>query len=89
MARAVMKYAFAALLALLSTQALLPSFRVAAAIEIVCSKEAEKRTPRETRSIQADAKVRQDAPAYVSRTRPAPDTAALFQRPPPLSSLFS
>ncbi len=89
MARAVMKYAFAALLALLSTQAVMPSARAVAAIEMACGSETEKQTPREARRIRADAPGRQDAPVYVSRTRPEPDTAALFQRPPPLFFLCS
>jgi hypothetical protein len=84
-----MKYAFAALLALLSTQAVVPSLRVAAAIEVVCCKEIEQQTPREAQRIGTEAQVPQNAPAYASRTKPEPDTAALFQRPPPLSFLFS
>ncbi len=93
MAREVMKYAFAALLALLSTQAVVPSVRVAAAIEMVYSVQLEhgdhKQTPRETRRTRAEVRIRRNAPAYVSRTRPEPYTSALFQRPPPPSSLFS
>ena len=89
MARAIMKYAFAALLALLSTQAVARSLRIAAAIEVVRCKETEQQTPRETQRIWAEVQVRQNAAAYVSRTKPEPDTAALFQRPPPFSFLFS
>ena len=83
-----MKYAFAALLALLSTQAGVPSVRVVSAIEIVCCWEAEQQTPREARRIRADIQARQPALAYVSRTRHTPDIAVLFQRPPPTPSLF-
>jgi hypothetical protein len=89
MARAVMKYAFAALLALLSTQAVALSVRVATAIEVVYSNEAEQQAPREARRVLVNAPIRQATPAYVSRTRPEPYTPALFQRPPPLSSLCS
>ena len=89
MARAVTKYAFAALLALLSTQAVVQSVRIVTAIEIVCSTEAEQQTPREARRIRADIQAGQPAPTYVSRTRPEPDAAVLFQRPPPTLSLFS
>jgi hypothetical protein len=90
MARAVAQYAFAALLALLSTQALVPSLRAAPGIEIVCSSEAEQRVPREVRRIRAACvQVRPPAPPYVSRTRPEPDAVVLFQRPPPTPSLFS
>jgi hypothetical protein len=88
-----MKCAFAALLAVLSAQAVVPSVRVVAAIEIVCGANlehrTEKQTPREARLIRADSRVRRNAPAYVSRIRPEPDTAALFQRPPPSTSFFS
>jgi hypothetical protein len=89
MARAVAKYVFAAMLALLSTQAAVPSVRVVAGIEIVWSSEAEQQTPREARRIRVDIRAAQTAPAYVSRTGPEPDAAILFQRPPPTASLFS
>jgi hypothetical protein len=89
MARAVTKCVFAALLALLSTQAVTSSMRVAAAIEIVCGSRAVQEVPRKGRRIRTDAQVRQAAPTYVSRTKPEPDTAALFQRPPPQISFFS
>jgi hypothetical protein len=44
-ARAALKYVFAALLAILSTQAVEPSVRAAAAIEIVCGSRAEQQVP--------------------------------------------
>jgi len=84
-----MKYAFAALLALLSTQAVAPPVRVAPAIESVWHRQTEQQVLREGRRTRTDLPVQLAAPAYVSRTRPEPDTAALFQRPPPLLSLFS
>jgi len=88
-----MKCAFAALLALFSAQAVVPSVGAAAAIEIVCGARLEHRTehriPLEEPRIRAGVQIPQGAPAYVSRIRPEPDSAALFQRPPPLSSLFS
>src|ERR1039457_5692138 len=80
MARAVAKYVFAALLALLSTQAAVPSVRLVAGIEIVWCTEAEQQTPREARLIRADIQAGQPVPTYVSRTRPEPDAAVLFQR---------
>jgi hypothetical protein len=89
MARAVVKCVFATLLALLSTQVVAPSVRVVTAIEIVCSAEVEQQTPKATRLGQADVPVRQPVPAYVSRTRPEPDNAVPFQRPPPRPSFFS
>jgi hypothetical protein len=78
-----MKCAFVALLALLSAQAGVPSARVVTAIEMVCANEAKEQTPQETRRSGAGVRVLQSAPAYASRIRPEPDTAALFQRPPP------
>jgi hypothetical protein len=89
MARAAAKYAFAALLALLSTQAAVPSLRVVTAIEIVCRTEAEQQTPREARHVRADLQAPPPAPPYLSRTKPEPDAAVLFQRPPPSTSLIS
>jgi hypothetical protein len=88
-----MKYAFAALLALLSTQAVVPPVRGVAAFEMVCSihleDRTEKQTPRDARRIRANVQVLQNARPYVSRTKPQLDIAVLFQRPPPRSSLFS
>jgi hypothetical protein len=89
MARAVVRYAFIALLALLSTQGVVPSVRVLVGFEVVCSAEAEQQTPRKSYPIRTAAPTRQSAPYYVSRNRPEPDTTALFQRPPPIRSLFA
>ena len=89
MARAAAKYIFAALLALVSTQAVMPSVRVVAAAEIVWCAEAEQQTPREARHIRVNIQAGRPAPAYVSRARPEPAAAVLFQRPPPETSLFS
>jgi hypothetical protein len=89
MARAIAKNVFAALLALLSTQAAAPSLRVVTSIEIVCSTEAEQPAPRIVSRIPVDLLAARPAPAYVSRTTPEPDAAVLFQRPPPSLSLFS
>ena len=86
MARAILKYTFAALLALLSTQAVTPQTRVCAAIELVCSQQAEEHAPRKARASWVAPLVRQITRGYISRTRPEPAAAALFQRPPP--SLF-
>jgi len=84
-----MEHVFAALLALLSAQAAVPSVRFVAAFEIVCCTEAEQQTPREARRTRADVQVREPAPAYVSLAKPEPDTAVLFQRPPPALPLFA
>jgi hypothetical protein len=88
MARLALQYVFAALLALLFTQAVVPSVRVATTIEIVCRSEVEQ-IALETRRIPADMPLPQPVLTYVSRIRPEPYAAILFQRPPPQSSLFS
>ena len=89
MARSALQYVFAALLALLSTRAVVPSVRIAVTIEIVCRSEAEQQIPLEAPCIWADEPVLQSVLTYVSRTKPEPDAAVLFQRPPPLTFLFS
>lgn len=91
MARSALQYVFVALFALLSAQAVVPSVRVVATIEIVCRSEAEaeQEIPREARRVPADAPILPSAVTYVSRTQPEPDASVLFQRPPPVSSLFS
>ena len=89
MARAVAQYVFAALLALLSTPVGVPSVRVVSAIEIVWCAEAEHQTPAEAVRIKPDRPVTRFQPAYASRTLPAPDVSALFQRPPPPASSCS
>lgn len=89
MARLALQYVFAALLALLFTQAVVPSVRVRTTIEIVCRSEEEQRIALETRRIPADKPIPQPVLTYVSRIRPEPYAAILFQRPPPQTSLFS
>ena len=88
MARAALKYVFAALLTLLSAQAVVPCPRVIAAIEIVWGTEAEQQPAQETTSAPPVIQARRSALPYASRTRPEPDSAVLFQRPPPAGSLF-
>jgi hypothetical protein len=88
MARAVLKYAFAALLAFLSTQAVVPSPPIKAGIEFVCSTKAEQQITQEARGIRPAIRVRQTAPPYTSRTKSEPDAAVLFERPPPTFSLL-
>jgi hypothetical protein len=89
MARAVLKYAFAALLAFLSTQAVVPSPSIKAGIEFVCSAKAERQVIEEGRVVRPTIRVRQTAPSYTSRAKSEPDAAVLFERPPPTFSLFS
>ena len=89
MARTVAKYVFAALLALLLPQTAGPCFKVAAGVEIANSTGARQQAPREARlapclELQASQPA---APSYRSQTRPEPEIAALFQRPPPGPSL--
>ena len=90
MARAAVKYAFAALLALLSTQGVLPSARVVAAAQILWIAEAREQVPETVRPAPPQIEVRQ-APllSYRSRIKPEPDAPVLFQRPPPSASLFT
>lgn len=88
MARAVLKYTFAAVLALLSVQAGVPFTHVVAGIEIVCCTEAEQQSPREAPSVRPQTPNQQPVLPYASRTPPEPDGAVLFQRPPPSPSLF-
>jgi hypothetical protein len=89
MARAVTKYVFAALLAVLSTQAVVPSVRVAPAIEIVCSTRAKQRIPQNTRNLAIARHTRPPVPAYISCARPEPSAPILIQRPPPPPSVFA
>lgn len=89
MARAVAHYVVAALLALLSTQAAVPSVRLKPAGEIIWCSESERQTfiERVTRDGRERRVVRESP--YESRILPPPDSAALFQRPPPVSFFFS
>ena len=54
MAQLALQYVFAALLALLFTQAVVPSVCVRTTIEIVCRSEEEQQIALETRRIPAD-----------------------------------
>ncbi|MGE5644373.1 MAG: hypothetical protein ACM336_01145 [Acidobacteriota bacterium] len=84
------KYVFAALLAFFSAQAGVPSALVAPAAEIVWCTEAKKQAPREVALVRpAATPVPRPTPSYLSRTAPEPDSAVLFQRPPPAFSSFS
>ena len=86
MARAFLKYAFVALLALFTTQAVVPMPRVAAAILFVCDAEVEQRVPADSQARHKETPLA--APGYRSCPRPDPDAAVLYQRPPPAGSLF-
>lgn len=89
MARAVAQYVVAALLALLSTHAAVPSARLISAAEIVWCGESEGQSSHECAPLKRqERRVNHQPSAYESRILPAPDSAVLFQRPPPVSSLF-
>src|ERR1700679_792485 len=66
MARAVTKCVFAALLALLSTQAVTPSMRVAAAIEVVRCSHTVQEAPRKARRIRTEAPLCSNVPLLQS-----------------------
>jgi hypothetical protein len=87
-ARAALKYVFVAVLALFSVQVVAP-VRVVTTIEFTYRNEAKQKAPRAVCTPRSEERVRLSAPGYESRTRPEPFLAALFQRPPPLSPLFS
>lgn len=89
MARTVLKYVFAALLALLCTQAVAPTPRIGAGIEIVCSIGTEQQALQDAVRHRRELQVRRVLSWYASRTQPEPTTVALFQRPPPAVPLFS
>ena len=89
MAQAAANYVLAALLALLSTQAVAPSIRVAAAVEIVWRADAQQQRTVEVRRIWPSIQKLSSAPAYVSRITAELLSAVLFQRPPPAPSLHA
>ena len=89
MARAMLKYVFAALLALLYAQAFVPTPRTTAAIVIVWESEAEQQAPCDARPVRAPRRHAPPAIPYVSRFAPGPNIPALFQRPPPAVLFFS
>jgi hypothetical protein len=89
MARAVAKYVFAALLALLTAQTAVPSRHLASAAEIVWCAETEQQAAEQVRPILLHRRVRLPILTYASRISPQPDAPVLFQRPPPATALFS
>lgn len=89
MSRAVVKYVFATLLVLLSTQSVVPSARVVSAVAIVCCAKAEQQASQETRCVRLYRRVLKSAPAYQSWTGTESNSPVLFQRPPPAPSLFA
>jgi hypothetical protein len=87
MGRAAAQYVFAALLALLTAQAVVPCTRVERAAIVWCA-ESEQRVAEETRPARSFARQPVPTPSYRSRTAPEPVSNPIFQRPPPQSSLF-
>jgi len=81
------------MLALLATQAAVPSVRVVAAFEVAWltrtgEQQQAPRTLRKPRRIQRTAPLPQP-PAYLSPASPEPDRVLLYQLPPPDSSFAS
>jgi hypothetical protein len=89
MAQAVAKCLFAALLAMLSAQAVVPRTRVSTHIEAVGRTETQQQLPRAVTSARSKLRLQSPTPAYTSRAQAAPDIAILFQRPPPASFLVA
>jgi hypothetical protein len=88
MARAAAQFVFAALLALLSAQAAVPSSRIVAAAEIVWCADTEQQPVEEIRAPEPVRRAQPSPAAYRSRVKPAPEAIVLFQRPPPSPSFF-
>jgi len=88
MARAAAQYVFTALLALLSAQTALSSRHLVSPAEVVWCAETEQQAAEQVGPSHVERRARQPIAAYVSRISPQPDAAALFQRPPPATSLF-
>jgi hypothetical protein len=85
MARTALRLVFAATLALLATQASVPSLRVVAAFEIVWLAQSEVRQ-RAPRNIQRAARTTPNRPepaAYASFAGTEPDVVLVYQLPPP------
>jgi hypothetical protein len=84
MARTAIRLVVAAMLALLSSQAAVPSFSAVAAFEVVCRTQAEQKTPR-VRPVGPALRNRPAQPEYVSFVGCETDRILLYQLPPPVS----
>jgi len=93
MTRAVAQFVFTALLALFSAQAAMPSTHVVSAAGIVwCAETQQEKQSEDIRPLPVPGRTQLGLPSdssYRSRTLAEPDSAVLFQRPPPATSLFS
>jgi hypothetical protein len=88
MARAVAQYVFAALLALLSAQAAVPSRHLESPARIVWCAETEQQATEQVRRGRTGQAASPAVAEYTSHISAPPDAAVLFQRPPPAISLF-
>jgi hypothetical protein len=91
MAKSAVRLVFAAMLALLVTQAPTPSVRVVAAFEIVwlAQSEVRQRAPRKIPRPARTSPDRREPQAYVSLEASAPDVVLIYQLPPPVSTFAS
>lgn len=95
MARSAVRLVFAAMLALLATQAPVPSVRVVAAFEIVwlaqslAQSDVRQRAPRSIRRTARTAPDRPQAQPYTSFLASGPDIVVAYQLPPPVPSFAS
>jgi len=91
MARTAVRLVFAAMLALLATQAPMPSVRVVAAFEIVwlAQSEVRQRAPRKIQRTARTTPDRREPQTYVSLVAAEPDVVLIYQLPPPISSFAS
>jgi hypothetical protein len=99
MAKTAMKLVFAAMLALLATQAAAPTVRAAAVLEIVwlaqcpaqnpAQRKAQQQAPRKIQRTARDTPGRRQSQTYVSLVASGPDVVLMYQLPPPTSSFAS
>jgi hypothetical protein len=88
MARAVAQYVFAALLAMLSAHAAVPSRHLESPAKIVWCAETEQQAAEQLPPVHANRHTHRAVVEYRSPFTAPPNAAVLFQRPPPASSLF-
>jgi hypothetical protein len=95
MARTAVRLVFAAMLALLATQAPMPSVRVVAAFEILwlaqspAQSNVRQRAPRKIQRSARTTRDRREPQTYVSLVAAEPDVVLIYQLPPPVSSFAS
>jgi hypothetical protein len=89
MARAVKKYLLAAVIALLAMQGATASVQVLTPSSIVCRAEVRQQKVREARTVAPVFHDPAEPLPYLSHVKSQPDSAPLFQRPPPATCLIS